>query len=154
MKELLAEFTQQYGEGNYIPNIMVNYFAFRIMVYAGFLLLLIAFLAFIYIVRKKPVEKMKFLNLFPYFLFLPYICNTTGWVLTEMGRQPWVVYGLMKTENAVSTSVSSGMVLTTLIGFTLIYGVLMVADVYLLAKYAKKGAGSDDSGRKTGAAKA
>jgi cytochrome d ubiquinol oxidase subunit I len=86
---------------------------------------------------------MKFLKLFPFFLFLPYISNTTGWILTEMGRQPWVVFGLMKTENAVSKSVSAGMVLTTLIGFTLIYGVLMIADVYLLMKYAKKGAGSE-----------
>jgi cytochrome d ubiquinol oxidase subunit I len=60
-----------------------------------------------------------------------------------MGRQPWVVFGLLKTQDAVSKSVSAGMVLTSLIGFTLIYGVLMVADVYLLAKYAKKGAGSD-----------
>lgn len=154
IKDLQAEFTQQYGTGNYIPNIMVNYVTFRIMVYAGFLLLLIAFLAFVYILKKKPIEKMKFLNLFPYFLFLPYICNTTGWILTEMGRQPWVVYGLMKTEDAVSTSVSSGMVLTTLIGFTLIYGILMVADVYLLMKYAKKGAGSDVPGKKSEAAKA
>jgi cytochrome d ubiquinol oxidase subunit I len=63
--------------------------------------------------------------------------------LTELGRQPWVVYGLLKTQDAVSPNISAGMVLTSLIGFTLIYGVLMVADVYLLKKYAQQGAGSE-----------
>ena len=59
--------------------------------------------------------------------------------MTEVGRSPWVVYGLMKTENAFSTNLTPGMVLTTLIVFTLVYGLLMVADVYLLVKYAKAG---------------
>jgi cytochrome bd ubiquinol oxidase subunit I len=141
--DLQAEYQKQYGAGNYVPNITVSYFSFRIMVFAGFFLLLVAFLAFIYVLRKKPIEKMKFLKIFPFLLFLPYLCNSTGWILTEMGRQPWIVYGLLKTQNAVSPNVSAGMVLTSLIGFTLIYGILMVADIYLLAKYAKKGADSE-----------
>jgi cytochrome bd ubiquinol oxidase subunit I len=143
INDIQKEYEVKYGPGNYVPNIMVNYFTFRIMVIVGFFLLLVAFLAFIYVLRKRPIEKMKFLKLFPLFLFLPYIANTTGWILTEMGRQPWVVFGLLKTSDAVSKSVTSGMVLTSLIGFTLVYGVLMVADVYLLAKYAKKGADSE-----------
>lgn len=143
INNIQKEYEEKYGAGNYVPNIMVSYFSFRIMVFAGFFLLLIAFLAFFYVLRKKPMEKMKFLKLFPFFLLLPYICNTAGWILTEMGRQPWVVFGLLKTEDAVSKSVTSGMVLTSLVLFTLVYGVLMVADIYLLAKYAKKGAGSE-----------
>jgi cytochrome d ubiquinol oxidase subunit I len=56
-----------------------------------------------------------------------------------MGRQPWVVYGKMRTADAVSPNLSGGMVLITLIGFTLVYGLLILADVYLLTKYAKAG---------------
>jgi cytochrome d ubiquinol oxidase subunit I len=57
--------------------------------------------------------------------------------MTEMGRQPWIVFGLMKTETGVSPNVPAGMVLTSVVLFTLIYGVLMIADIYLLAKYAR-----------------
>jgi cytochrome d ubiquinol oxidase subunit I len=141
--DLQQQYEQQFGEGNYIPNIMVSYLSFRIMVLAGMLMLLIALLALIFVLRKKPVENMKFLKLFPFLLILPYLSNATGWIYTEMGRQPWVVYGLLKTQDAVSKSVTAGMVLTSLIGFTLVYGVLMVADIFLLKKYAVKGAGSE-----------
>jgi len=73
----------------------------------------------------------------PLAIALPYIANTAGWILTEMGRQPWIVFGVLRVEDAVSPNVPGGMVLASLIGFTLLYGVLMAADVYLLAKYAK-----------------
>ncbi len=82
---------------------------------------------------------MKLLGLFPFVLFLPYLANTTGWLLTEMGRQPWVVYTKLKTADAVSPMLTVGMVLTSLIGFTVIYGVLMAVDIYLLRKYAVAG---------------
>lgn len=141
--DLQNQYEQKYGNGNYIPNITVSYFSFRLMVLAGMFMLLVALLVLIYVLRKKPVEKMKFLKLFPYFLVLPYLCNSAGWIYTEMGRQPWVVYSLLKTQDAVSKSISAGMVLTSLIGFTLIYGVLMVADIFLLKKYAVKGADSE-----------
>jgi cytochrome d ubiquinol oxidase subunit I len=142
--DLQKEYEAKYGPGNYIPNIMVSYFSFRIMVLVGMLMLLIALLVLIYILRKKPVENMKFLGIFPFLIALPYISNSTGWILTEMGRQPWIVFGLLKTDDAVSKSVSAGMVLTSLIGFTLLYGVLMVADIYLLKKYAVRGADSEN----------
>jgi cytochrome d ubiquinol oxidase subunit I len=70
---------------------------------------------------------------------LPYLANTAGWILTETGRQPWIVHELLKTENAVSPNLGVGTVLISLIGFVLIYAVLMAVDVYLLAKYAKAG---------------
>lgn len=70
---------------------------------------------------------------------LPYIANTTGWFVAEAGRQPWIVYGLQKTASGVSTVVPAAAVVTTLIGFTVIYGVLAVVGVYLFVKYAKQG---------------
>jgi cytochrome d ubiquinol oxidase subunit I len=136
---LQAEFEQKYGAGNYIPTIFINYWSFRIMVGIGFLMLAIAAYALYNVLKNKPAEKFKFLSLFPFFIALPYVSNSTGWILTEMGRQPWVVYGLLKTENAFSPNLTAGMVLTSLIGFTLVYGLLLAADVYLLAKYAKAG---------------
>jgi cytochrome d ubiquinol oxidase subunit I len=141
--DLQKEYEAKYGPGDYIPNITVSYFSFRIMVLVGMLMLLIALLVLIYILRKKPIENMKFLGIFPFLIALPYISNSTGWILTEMGRQPWIVFGLLKTQDAVSKSVSAGMVLTSLIGFTLLYGVLMVADIYLLKKYAVRSADSE-----------
>ena len=70
---------------------------------------------------------------------LPYIANTAGWLLTEVGRFPWVVYELVKLEESVSNTVSAGMVLTSLIGYALVYSALIVATLYLLQKYAKAG---------------
>ena len=139
MKDLQAEFEQKYGAGNYIPSIFVNYWSFRVMVGVGFLMAAIVAYALYNVLRNKSDGKFKFLSLFPFFMILPYLSNSTGWILTEMGRQPWVVYGLLKTEDAFSPNLTPGMVLTSLIGFTLVYGLLLVADVYLLAKYAKAG---------------
>jgi cytochrome d ubiquinol oxidase subunit I len=72
-------------------------------------------------------------------IILPYVANTSGWLLTETGRQPWVVHGLLRTEDAGSPTLTGAMVLFTLIGFALIYGLLMFADVYLLVKFAAAG---------------
>jgi cytochrome d ubiquinol oxidase subunit I len=80
--------------------------------------------------------------MFVFAIALPYIANTSGWVLTELGRQPFIVYGLLKTEDAVSPGLTTGMILFSLIGFAVIYAALMGTDIFLLAKFAK--AGPDD----------
>jgi cytochrome d ubiquinol oxidase subunit I len=139
INNLQEEYTQKYGPGDYHPSIFTMYWTFRIMVGLGFLMLLAAFLALWPSLRNRPITSFRYVRFFPLAIAFPYIANSAGWLFTEMGRQPWVVYGLMKTENAFSTNLTPGMVLTTLIGFTLVYGLLMVADVYLLAKYAKAG---------------
>lgn len=71
-------------------------------------------------------------------ILLPYLANSTGWILTEVGRQPWIVQGLMTIDKAVSPNVTVEMLLISLIGFTLIYGLLMIADIYLLQKFARQ----------------
>ncbi|TLN18807.1 cytochrome ubiquinol oxidase subunit I [bacterium] len=139
VNDLQAEYEQKYGAGNYTPSIFITYWAFRAMVGIGFLMMAVVLYALYNVLRNKPAEKFKFLGLFPFFIALPYISNSTGWILTELGRQPWVVYGLLKTADAFSPNLTSGMVLTSLIGFTLVYGLLLVADIYLLAKFAKAG---------------
>ena len=79
-----------------------------------------------------------FLRVLPFAIVLPYLANTTGWIMTEMGRQPWIVVRPDEDRRWRSRPlVAGGMVLASLVVFTLLYGALMVADVYLLAKYAK-----------------
>lgn len=73
---------------------------------------------------------------------LPYLANTFGWIMTEVGRAPWTVYGLLKLEDAVSPTVGTGALWLSLVGFVVVYGALMVADVYLLTKFAKAGPGA------------
>jgi cytochrome d ubiquinol oxidase subunit I len=137
--QLQNEYEQAYGPGNYVPSIAVTYWSFRAMVGSGFLMLFIGLYAIYRIIRRQITPEMKFLSLFPFAIGLPYLANSTGWILTEMGRQPWVVYTKMKTADAVSPNLTAGMVLTSLIGFTVIYGLLMVVDIFLLRKYAVAG---------------
>jgi cytochrome d ubiquinol oxidase subunit I len=75
----------------------------------------------------------------------PYLAEQLGWLVAELGRQPWIVYGVLKTVDGVSKSVDSTQVLLSLIGFTVLYGGLGVIDFYLLAKYAKQGPDRDTS---------
>jgi cytochrome bd ubiquinol oxidase subunit I len=137
--ELQAEYTQRYGPGDYVPPVCLTYWTFRFMVGAGTAMILLALFG-VYRVRFGGVDGNRFyLRLLVPALVLPYIANSSGWLMTELGRQPWIVFGLMKTSQAASPNVTALMVLTTLILFTLVYGALMVVDIYLLRKYARSG---------------
>lgn len=137
INQLQARYEEQYGTGNYIPPITISYWSFRAMVGSGFLMFFIIAIILFFIFRNRSLHEVKLFKFLPLAIILPYIANSSGWILTEIGRQPWVVYGYLKTENAISPNLTVGMVLTSLIGFILIYGGLMVADIYLLQKYAK-----------------
>lgn len=138
--DLQREYEVRYGPGDYVPPTWVAYWAFRIMVGAGLLMIVLAAYA-LYLVRGGRLDAApRWLKVFPYAIALPYVATITGWLLTETGRFPWVVYGVMRIEQAVSPSVTAPMVATSLVVFTLTYGMLMAAAIYLLAKYARKGA--------------
>lgn len=119
------------------PPVTITFFAFRIMVGLGFLFLAIS--CFALLVRNK-LESINplFLWLFVLAIPLPYISCLVGWTVTEVGRQPWIVYGVLKTADAVSP-IAGSQVVTTLVGFILLYSLLAIADFYLLFKYARKG---------------
>ncbi|UCC90090.1 MAG: cytochrome ubiquinol oxidase subunit I [Anaerolineales bacterium] len=137
IKNLQAEYEQKYGPGNYVPPVAISYWTFRYMVGAGFLMALLGLLG-LYLVLSERLERNRwYLRLLLGAIALPYIANSSGWLFTEIGRQPWIVFGLQKTADAVSPSVSGGAVLFSFVGFVLLYGALMVADGYLLVKYAK-----------------
>lgn len=140
INNLQAEYEQQYGPGNYAPPIALTYWNFRLMVGAGFLMAFLALYGLYLVLQNRVDAAPRFLSLLPWAIFLPYIANTTGWLLTELGRQPWIVFGLQKTADAVSPNLTTGSVLFTAVLFTLLYGALMAADLYLLRKYARAGA--------------
>jgi cytochrome d ubiquinol oxidase subunit I len=71
---------------------------------------------------------------------LPVAANSFGWIFTEMGRQPWVVFGLMTTASGVSPGVSVGEAWTSVITLTLVYAVLMVIEIGLMLRYVRRGA--------------
>ncbi|MGC8779531.1 MAG: cytochrome ubiquinol oxidase subunit I [Anaerolineae bacterium] len=137
INELQAAYEKKYGPGDYMPFVVLIYWSFRAMVGAGLLMVLLAAWALYRAARDRIAGPSWLLRILPFALFLPYIANTTGWIMTELGRQPWIVFGVLKTEDAISPTVSGGMVLASAILFTLLYGALMAADVYLLVKYAK-----------------
>lgn len=150
INDLQKEYEQKYGPGDYVPPVWVTYWSFRAMVGAGVLMIVLSLYGLFLLWRGKLADRRRYLFLLPFAMALPYIANTAGWIMTEIGRQPWVVFGLMKTEAGVSNAVGPEAVLLSLIIFTLLYGVLAVADVYLMVRYGRqadtgpKPAGEDD----------
>lgn len=136
--DLQAEMVAAYGEGDYVPPVTVCFWAFRAMVGAGSLMVLFALVALVLNKTGKLAQQKLLLKLLGLGIALPYIANTGGWILAEMGRQPWIVYGLQTIYDGVSASVSSTEVLISLLGFAAVYTVLAVVDVYLLAKFGVK----------------
>jgi cytochrome d ubiquinol oxidase subunit I len=138
VNEIQAEYEGLYGPGDYVPLMVITYWSFRFMLGAG-LVMFVVYAYGLYLVMKGwPEKRLKWMRWLPLMIAMPYIANSSGWILTETGRQPWIVQGLLKTADGVSP-LSPGMVLMTLIGYTLIYAALMVADVYLLRKFARAG---------------
>ncbi|WP_298439714.1 cytochrome ubiquinol oxidase subunit I [Geobacter sp.] len=128
------------------PPVMLTYLSFRAMVGLGTLFILLSLVA-VFLSRTGRLQNFPlFLKVLVYAIPLPYIANQLGWVVAEVGRQPWIVYGVLKTSDAVSRSVTTAQVVGSLAGFTLLYGFLGVVDIYLLIKYARKGPDDDLSG--------
>lgn len=122
------------------PPVLPTFLGFRGMAALGMLFMLLTLIAFVLSRRAGRLEASPFfLRLMLYALPLPYIAAQLGWIVAEVGRQPWIVYGVLKTSDAVSKSITAGQVWMSLIGFTLVYGLLGAVDIYLLTKFAKKG---------------
>jgi len=121
------------------PPVLPTYWSFRLMVVMGILMILVSLWG-VYLSGKANLEKHRtFLKVALFSLPLPYIAGQLGWIVAEVGRQPWIVYGVLKTADAVSRSISTVQVVGSLLGFTVLYGGLAVVDIYLLAKYSRKG---------------
>jgi len=139
MNTIQAKYEKLYGEGDYIPPVKTTFWSFRIMVAAGGLMILLALVGLIQYWRKKIDVSTKLLKWLIFAISLPFIANTSGWIMSEIGRQPWVVNGLMLTTDGISPNVSAGSILFSLIAFSVIYTLLAIVMVYLFIRVIKKG---------------
>jgi cytochrome d ubiquinol oxidase subunit I len=127
------------------PPVLPVFLSFRAMVGMGFFMTLLAILA-VFVSWRGTIEKYPLLlRVLLYSIPIPYLANQLGWIVAEVGRQPWIVYNVLRTSDAVSTSISVAQVTGSLIGFTLLYSFLGFVDIFLLVKYARKGPDGDVS---------
>ncbi len=130
-----------YSPGDYTPLIPLTYWSFRLMIGFGFLAMAAA-VAMLWVTRRRrpmPTGRVWLATAIALPL-LPLLANSTGWIFTEMGRQPWSVFGLMTTAQSVSPGVSQAEAMTSLILLTAVYAVLAVIELGLLLRYIKAGA--------------
>ncbi len=125
------------------PPVIPTFISFRTMLALGTFFILLSLAAFIISRRDGLESHLTFLKVMLYALPLPYIAAQLGWIVAEVGRQPWIVYGVLKTSDAVSKAVSPLQVWASLLGFTFLYGFLAVVDIYLLTRTARKGPDED-----------
>jgi cytochrome d ubiquinol oxidase subunit I len=125
------------------PPVLPLFCGYRAMLGIGTTLALLAVLGCIYSNKNNLPEKKGYLTLMVWAIPLPYIAIQLGWMIAEIGRQPWLVYGVLRTAAGVSRSVDFMQVATSLVMFTALYAALGAIDAYLLVKYAKQGPALD-----------
>lgn len=145
IKDLEQQHIAKYGPGNYVPDVVSMFWAFRVMVGTGSLMILV-FLWGFFKARSGALENSRGLLKATFWMLpLPYIANSTGWFVAEAGRQPWLVYGLQTTAQGASLNVTAGEIMITIVGFTLVYVLAAVAAIYLAVEHIKKGPAGNDS---------
>ncbi|MEO0010494.1 MAG: hypothetical protein RIQ39_83 [Actinomycetota bacterium] len=140
VNDLEAQYDLKYGPGDYTPNIPLAYWSFRLMIGFGGIAFFLALFT-LWRIRKGgelPTGKW-FIRSMIAMPLIPLAAISFGWIFTETARQPWAVFGLIRTEDGVSAVVSAGSVLFTMIVFTLLYGFLAVIEVGLTIKVIKNG---------------
>ncbi|MBB4933581.1 cytochrome d ubiquinol oxidase subunit I [Lipingzhangella halophila] len=139
INNLQEQYETAYGPGDYTPNIFVLYWSFRLMIGLGLAGVAVA-AGGLWLTRGRRLPTNRWFY-YATMLALPaaLTANILGWLLTEMGRQPWTVHGVLLTAESVSPGVSLGEVALTLTLFTTIYGALAVVEGWLLWRYVKAG---------------
>jgi cytochrome d ubiquinol oxidase subunit I len=139
MDNIQAQEQKKYGPGNYIPIVGVEWWTFRLMIGAGMLMFAISLLG-MWLMYKGRIERSRwFQRLALLGVALPIVANWSGWIFTEVGRQPWVVFGLLKTSDARSPNVSSAYIVITLAGYIVLYGVLITIGAWLMKREIQHG---------------
>ena len=145
LNQLQAADQAKYGPGNYVPDVFIQYWSMRVMAYLATLVLLLALWGGWLLYRNRLRSSRVFLWLSVWAVITPFLMNTAGWLLTESGRQPWIVQGLQKTVNANSPSVSATQVWISLSVFVVSYVVLGAADLVLMLRYSRRGLAEADA---------
>jgi cytochrome bd ubiquinol oxidase subunit I len=145
LSELQQQYEAKYGPGNYVPDVFIQYWSMRVMAYLASLIVLLALWGG-WLLHRGSLDRSKwFLRVSMWAVVTPFLMNTAGWMLTENGRQPWIVQGLMKTVNANSPSVGTTDIWISLSAFVLVYIALGAADVILMLRYARKSLGHENA---------
>ena len=152
LNQLNAQYQKKYGPGNYVPNVFIQYWSIRVMAYLATLVLLFSVWGGWHVYRRRLEHAKWFLRIAPWVVILPFLINTAGWLLTENGRQPWIVQGLMKTANGVSPSVSATDIWISITVFVLVFVALGVVDGWLMVRYGRRPLGEDPLAKVTTAA--
>ncbi|GAA4388903.1 cytochrome ubiquinol oxidase subunit I [Actinomadura verrucosospora] len=144
INDVQAAEQERYGAGDYRPMIPVIYWNFRVMSGAGIAMALVS-VAGLWLLRRGRLPSNPWVyRIGVLSLTLPFIGNSAGWIFTEMGRQPWSVFGVLKTSSSVSPGVSASSMLISVASLTALYGVLLVIETGLMLRYAKAGPPSED----------
>ena len=149
--DIQAVYEEEFGPGSYVPPIPVTYWSFRLMIGLGMVSVAVAALGLWLTRRGRTPESPLFWTVALWTMPLPLLGSLVGWVFTEVGRQPWIVFGEQLTRDGVSPNVPGWAVLTSLTAFTLVYAGLAVVEFALLARYAKAGPPVLDEGTDGGA---
>src|SRR5690242_1065545 len=137
INQLQADEAKQHGPGNYIPPVEAVYWSMRIMAYLGTLVFLVSAVG-AYLYRRKRLEHTRWFNWVAVAsIALPFLAALSGWALTELGRQPWIVFGLLRTSDAVSPTSTVWTVGASLAVFGVLYAGLTILDFVLLRRYAR-----------------
>lgn len=120
-----------------VPNVPLLFFSFRIMVACGFFFILL-FIAAVYFTAKQTLNKRWFLWIAFLSFPLPWVAAELGWVVAEVGRQPWVIEGMLPTFLGTSSNQASN-VLTSILGFVILYSTLAIIEIFLMVKYIRLG---------------
>jgi cytochrome d ubiquinol oxidase subunit I len=139
INQINAAEQKKYGPGDYVPIIGVTYWTFRLMIGAGVLMMVMSLIG-LWLMHRRKLERSRVFQWFALLGFvLPILANWTGWIFTEMGRQPWVVFGLLKTSASNSPRVSTGELVFTLTGYIVVYASLIAVGVWLVLREIKHG---------------
>ena len=133
-------YQKKYGPGSYKPVVPVTYWSFRLMAGFGTLAALLAAVG-LWLTRRQRIPRSRwFYRAALWGLALPYLASTMGWIFTEMGRQPWTVFGLLTTAKSVSAGVAASSVIISMTVFTLLYAALAAIAGWLTVRHVKAGA--------------
>ncbi len=121
------------------PPVATVFWSFRIMVGIGMLMILVAATALVQRLRGRLFESTRLLRIFTWMIPLPFVAVLAGWFVTEVGRQPYLIYGVMRLADGVTPSLTGGMALFTLIGYILVYAVVFAAGLYYLVRLIQAG---------------
>ena len=146
LNELQAQDEAKYGPGNYVPDVRVQYWSMRVMAYLGTLFFMFSLWGVWLAARRKLPASRVFLFLATWAVPLVFVMNTAGWLLTESGRQPWIVQGLMKTADGVSKTVSATEIILSLVAFFVVYLCLLVLDIVLMLRFARRDLDASEEG--------